>query len=73
MTSAPTHNHSAPKTTARIVAGVAVLLVLLANFSPRYSAPVWTSNADMAFNDPRLILRANLRTSFDTVCPVARV
>ncbi|HEX4651217.1 MAG TPA: efflux RND transporter periplasmic adaptor subunit [Granulicella sp.] len=30
MTSAPTHNHSAPKTTARIVAGVAVLLVLLA-------------------------------------------
>jgi RND family efflux transporter MFP subunit len=30
MTSAPTHNHSAPKTTARILAGVAVLLVLLA-------------------------------------------
>jgi RND family efflux transporter MFP subunit len=30
MTSAPTHNHSAPKTTARIAVGVAVLLVLLA-------------------------------------------
>jgi RND family efflux transporter MFP subunit len=30
MTPAPTHNHSAPKTTARILAGVAVFIVLLA-------------------------------------------